>query len=335
MNERIVLHSLEELGQVAGFLEPEDDTASPQRNEVEVTTDLSALAAAASRAAAQLQELADRDAVARRQAELALSQHHRLQEEIAQLERIVSEANTVQSKAGELSERGFDPACRSTAVDVAAAVKAVGVSAEATLVRLRAEAAELAGRDDIAKLIAEEGERAKAMQREAEGRQCVLELESRLDEVETLLRQAKENEAEELLGQLVTEQPNDSRMASRIDNLRRRLWGVKTVKVEEALREARRLHRREPSAAIERLEGLDLTGMPEPLVRQVYGCWLDACRRLRVAEAVHYSPSFGRGAVLKPADADRLEVVSAIGIQRWQPGACFASTGLRGARPLT
>jgi hypothetical protein len=335
VNEHIVLHSLEELGQFAELVAPEAEPAPPITDEVEMTTDLAALAAAASRAAAQLQELVERDAVARREAELALTQHHRLQEEIAQLERIAGETESVRSKAEELSTSGFDPACRSTAVEVGTVVRAVASTAEATLARLRGEAAELAQRADVARLISDEKERVEAARREEEARQHAEKLRGRLAEVDALLRDGKENEAEELLGHLESEQPNEPMEASRIDNLRRRLWAVKTIKVEDALREARRLHRREPQQALNRLEALDLTGMPEVIVKQVYGCWLDACRRLKLANAVHYSPSFGKGAVLTPSGSDHLEVRSAIGLHRWQAGARFASSGLRGVKPLT
>ena len=335
MNQQIVIHSLEELGQFASLISPEDEPPPPITEQVETTSDLAALAAAASRAAAQLQELVERDAVARREAELALTQHHRLQEEIAQLERITGETESVRSKAEELSIRGFDPACRNTAVEVGTVVKAVASTAAATLGRLRDEATTLAQREDVARLIGEEQQRADAVRREEEARQQAEKLRGRVAEAEALVRDGNENEAEELLGQLLTEQPNEPSLASRIDNLRRRIWAVKTLKVEDALREARRLHRREPRQALDRLEAIDLAGMPEELVRQVYGCWLDACRRLKLDNAVHYSPAFGKGAVLTPESDERLEVVSAIGLQRWQAGAYFSSSGLRGVRPLT
>jgi hypothetical protein len=335
MNQQIVIHSLEELGQFADLISPEDELTPPIREQVEMTTDLAALAAAASRAAAQLQELVERDAIARREAELALTQHHRLQEEIAQLERITGETESVRSKAEELSIKGFDPACRNKAVEVGTVVKAVASTAEATLTRLRDEAATLAQREDIARLISEEEAKAEAIRQEEVERRRVERLREQVAEVEALLREGKENEAEELLGRVVSEQPSGLSTASSIDNLRRRIWGVKTVKVEDALREARRLHRREPRQALDQLEKLDLAGMPEELVRQVYGCWLDACRRLKLDNAVHYSPAFGKGAVLTPQSDERLEVVSAIGLQRWQAGAHFSSSGLRGVRPLT
>ena len=75
--------------------------------------------------------------------------------------------------------------------------------------------------------------------------------------------------------------------------------------------------------------------MPQPLVRQVYGCWLQSCRRLKLDRAVHYSPALGRGAVLVPADDGRLEVVSAIGLGRWKAGCRFSAAALKGARPLS
>jgi len=62
---------------------------------------------------------------------------------------------------------------------------------------------------------------------------------------------------------------------------------------------------------------------------------VDACRRLKLDNAVHYSPAFGKGAVLTPESDERLEVVSAIGLPRWQAGAHFSRSGLRGIRPLT
>jgi len=91
---------------------------------------------------------------------------------------------------------------------------------------------------------------------------------------------------------------------------------------------------REPRQALVLLEPLELSDMPHPLVRQVYGCWLQACRRLKLEEAVHYSPALGRGAILAPTDDGRLEVVSAISLGRWKAGCRFSAAALKGARPL-
>jgi hypothetical protein len=124
-------------------------------------------------------------------------------------------------------------------------------------------------------------------------------------------------------------------VASYLENVSRRAWAVKTVEVEAALREARRVHRREPRQALAILEAFDLADIPEQLVRQVYGCWLQACRRMKLEGAVHYSPALGKGAVLVPADDGRLEVRAAIGLPRWQAGRRFSDAALKGARPLT
>jgi len=96
----------------------------------------------------------------------------------------------------------------------------------------------------------------------------------------------------------------------------------------------RRHQQRRPAQWRTLEEPLDLAGTPEALARQVYGCWLQACRRLGLEEAVHYAPAFGRGAVLVPTTDDRLEVVSAIGLPRWPAGRCLSRAALKGARPL-
>ncbi|MCZ7579130.1 MAG: hypothetical protein M5U18_19635 [Dehalococcoidia bacterium] len=125
-------------------------------------------------------------------------------------------------------------------------------------------------------------------------------------------------------------------LASCHDTIRRQAHAVKTLEVERALAEARRLHRREPARAAEILGGLDLSGMPSVLVRDVYGCWLQSCRRLGLVEAVHYSPGTGKGAMLVRDNGcdTRLKVVSAIGLPSWTPGRTFAVRALKGARPL-
>jgi hypothetical protein len=337
VNQRIVIHSLEELGQIAELIDLDDQEevgTPPAEPSVETVSDLASLAAAASRAAAQLQELVERDAVARRQAELALAQHHRLQEEVGELERIAGEADAVHTEAVELSTSAFDRRCREASCEVSTAAGAVATTATATLSRLREEVATLAAREDVARLLAEEQARAEAARREEEARQRIEAFQRRADEVEARLREGKENEAEELLGHLVSDQPNEPAMASRIDNLRRRLWGVKTVRVEEALREARRLHRHKPQAAVELLQEVDLSDMPEELVRQTYGCWLDASRRLGSQGVFHHAAGFGKGAVLAPAAGGSLQVISVLGVTRLRPGQTVQATSLRNLRPL-
>ena len=136
------------------------------------------------------------------------------------------------------------------------------------------------------------------------------------------------------MGSLVRENPNMPGLASSYDTIARRAHAVKTLKVEATLAEARRIQRREPNRAAEILGSLDLTRMPSVLVRDVYGCWLHACRRLGLVDAVHYSPGSGRGAVLVPDGDGRLKVVASIGLSGWTPGRSFSAKALKGARPL-
>lgn len=119
------------------------------------------------------------------------------------------------------------------------------------------------------------------------------------------------------------------------ETLRRREQAVKMRVAESALREARRLHRREPVRAIDLIEPIDLLDLPEELARHLYGCWLTACRRIGLLAAIHYRAGFGRGAVLMPAEDGCWEVVSALGLRRWERGRRFAPQALRGVRPLS
>jgi hypothetical protein len=213
---------------------------------------------------------------------------------------------------------------------------ALGVAASARdrLTATGAELEELSTRPHVRRLLEEERRAAEAAEREAEERRAAERLRRGLADARALLAEGKENEARRLLGVLGKEHPNSPELASFTDTLDRRARAVKVTEAERALREARRLARRAPADAVARLGALDLDGVPEPLAREVYGCWLAACRRLAGAAAQHYSSRFGHGAVLRPAEDGRLEVVAAIGLPDWTMGRRFARTALRSARPL-
>jgi len=339
VTERIVLKSLGELGRFSDLFVSADRTCNertlvPVVAEPIVEPDLEALAEAASRAAEELRHLATADGRARREAEEALTRYRRLQGDRDRLQRIAGEAQTVADHAAVLAQQAFEPACRERAGAVAIAAAFVTATATNRLQAVDAEVQALATREDVARLLAEERAREKAALRQAEERQREARLRDGSAKVEALAKERKFNEARRLLGSLVTEHPNSPSLASCIDRIRRQEWAVKTVQVEEALRQARRLCRRELREAIALLEPLDLSGMPDTLVRQVYGLWLSACRFLRLEAAVHYSAAFGRGAVLVPTGDNGLEVVSAIGLPRWQPGRRLSRAALKGAHPL-
>jgi hypothetical protein len=340
MTQHIVIKNLEELGRFADMIvlpgRPSDERALvPVVVEPVVAPDLDDLAEIASRAARELRELAAADADARQEAEEALARYRRLEDDSVRLERAAGEAEAVARRASELSKQGFAPGCRRRAEEIATAAAAVALAARNRLTAIKAEAASLALREDVARLLSEERAREEAARREAEERQREEQVMEGITRAETLAREQKFDEALGLLGGLRKAHPSSPLVTSSIEKIRRRAWVVKTASAEDALRQARRAHRRQPREAIALLEPLDLTGIPESLARQVYGCWLQACRRLGLEGAVHYSPAFAKGAVLVATTDDRLEVVSAIGLPRWSAGCRFSRLALKGARPLS
>ncbi|MDP2949771.1 MAG: hypothetical protein Q8P22_09580 [Chloroflexota bacterium] len=339
MTQRIVLKSLGELGRFADLLAPSDRPSNeralvPVVVEPMMAPDLEALADAASRAAEELRHLAEADSRARREAEAALTRYRRLQGDRARLQRIAGEAQTVADRAAALAQEAFEPACRERAGAVAIAAAFVAATARNRLQAVEADVETLGAREDLARLLEEEREREEAARRQAEERQREARLRDGIARAEALAKERKFNEARRLLGRLAQECPNSPALASYIDRIRRQEWAVKTQRLEEALRQARRLIRREPREAIALLEPLDLSGMPDTLVRQVYGCWLTGCRGLGLESAIHYPAAFGRGAVLIPTRDNGLEVVSAIGLPHWQPGRRLSRAALKGAHPL-
>ena len=176
-------------------------------------------------------------------------------------------------------------------------------------------------------MLAEERSLEEARQREARALTAI-------ERAEALASGQKFNEALRLLGSELNQNPNMPALASSYDTIARRAHAVKTLQVERALAEARRIQRREPQRAAEILGALDLARLPSVLVRDVYGCWLHTCRRLGLVDAVHYSPGSGRGAILVPDGDGRLKVVVSIGLSGWTPGRSFSAKALKGARPL-
>ena len=327
MTQEIVLTSLGELAGVRGlFAEagpvPETRALVPviRRSGPE---EIEALTRAARRALDELQVLLARDGERRREAEQGLGRLRALQGEAARLRGVASELGEAAGRAGALARSAFEPAAGQRAEGVAGAAQRLVNQAEAHAAVLEREAATLAGREDIARLLAEE----QAQEEEALMRN---ELELAGDHLDG----GRIGEARRLLssvGKTISSVPD---LEQTFATLRRREQAVKTRAAEAALREARRLHRREPVRAIELLEAAELDGLPDELARHLYGCWLTACRRLDLLAAIHYRAGFGRGAVLIPTADGGWEVVSALGLRRWERGRRFAPQALRGARPL-
>ena len=281
------------------------------------------LAGAARRTLGELQELLARDGERRQEAEQGLGRLRAVQGEAARLRRVASELGEAAGRAGVLARSAFEPAAGQRAEGVAATAQRLVNQAEAHAAVLEREAAELADRGDIARLLAEE----QAQDEEVRMRG---ELELAGDHLDG----GRIGEARRLLSSMEETISSVPDLEQTFATLRRREQAVKTRAAEAALREARRLYRREPVRAIELLEAVELNGLPDELARHVYGCWLTACRRLDLLAAIHYRAGFGRGAVLIPTADGGWEVVSALGLRRWERGRRFAPQALRGARPL-
>jgi len=281
------------------------------------------------RSARELQRLCEQDGAARREAETVLEQHRRLRDEAGRYRQIDRDAREVVDGALKVVATAFLPRSQAEADQLVATASAVATVAANRLKAIETELAELEEREDLSRLLAIERTEREARQREEQALAAI-------ERAKALASEHKYNEALRLLGSAVKLNPNMPGLASSHDTIRRQAHAVKTLEVERALAEARRLHRREPGQAVEILGGLDLWGMPSVLVRDVYGCWLQSCRRLGLVEAVHYSPGTGKGAMLvRDSGCDtRLKVVSAIGLPSWTPGRTFAVRALKGARPL-
>ncbi len=332
MSQSVVLRDLAELARYKGEFasDPEPTIATPVAPPPPALDDQpDQLVQAILRSARELQRLSEQDGAARREAETVLEQHRRLKDEAGRYRQIDRDAREVVNGALKVVATAFLPASQAEADQLATTASAVANVAANRLKGIEAELAELEEREDLSRLLAIERTEREARQREEQALAAI-------ERAKALASEHKYNEALRLLGSIVKLNPNMPGLASSHDTIRRQAHAVKTLEVERALAEARRLHRREPGQAVEILGGLDLSGMPSVLVRDVYGCWLQSCRRLGLVEAVHYSPGTGKGAMLVPDSGcdTRLKVVSAIGLPTWTPGRTFAVRALKGARPL-
>jgi len=332
MNEPVVLRDFsalaryrDEFAKEPGQSPPTEVAAPPPA--FDANPDL--LVQAVLRSARELQQLTEQDAAARREAETILEQHRRLRKEAERYCQLERDAREVIDGALKAVATAFLPASQAQADQLVANASAIATVAANRLKAIEAEMSELEEREELSRLLALERD-------EREAHQCEERALATIERAKELASEHKLNEALRLLGSEVKTNPNMPALASCHDTIRRQAHAVKTIEIEKALAEARRLHRREPHRAAEILGALDLSGMPFALVREVYGCWLDSCRRLRLEGAVYYSPGTGKGAVLVPEEGNetRLKVVSAIGLSGWKPDRRFAAKALRGARPL-
>ncbi len=328
MREEIVLTSLRELAEIRGRFPHGAGTVPDERALVPLAPEsgageLAGLARESRSALDALRALLARDGEERRCAEEMLARWREAGAGAARLRRDAAELRAARERSAALAASAVDAGSRRRAAALSETTARLASRAEAHALALEAEARSLAGREEVARLLGEE----RAGAREERARRGLALASGHLDS-------GRHREARALLAELKREAGEEPRLAEELDALSRREHALAEGRAEAALREARRLHRRDPARAIDLIESLALEGLPEELRRHLYGCWLHACRRLGLLAAVHYRAGAGRGAVLIPAADGRWEVVSALGLRRWERGRRFAPRALRGARPL-
>ena len=336
-----ILRELKDLAVLLGGedLAPDDADARDPFGTRADPPDLAELLSQIETARSVLVGAARRDEELRAAALSDLAAHDALVAAVREAEAALGHARDLRREAEALAARAFDAAARDAAHRVArqasGAEEAAGHLAEAR----RREAEDFAAGHDLEHALTErtrarEAEKARAAAAERAGR-----LRGLLAEAREALDASRLEEAGKLLGTAANEFPGEPSVASLQQILHPREAEVKMRAAEEVLAFARREHRRDPDAAVERLAALDVDGLPEELARQLFGAWLRACDRLcrerGLADPLRYAPRLGRG-VLLVRDGDRYVVGSAIGLgAAWPAGAPVGEAVLRRARPLT
>ena len=347
MSEKIVLKSFAELADVLDLPALADGPAAvtveptappPQPNGS--APDLAALLAELEQASATLATVARRDQETRALALRDLEQYDAVVAGQRQAEQALARARQVRYEAEALMERAFAEEARAAA----GRVVEIATQAEAAAVQLaeqrRTEAERLAAQLDLERLLAErrreeEAEHAKAAEAERARR-----LSGALAQARAALEAGRFEEAKAVLGPVASENPDNAAVASLTEMVRRRELAVKISAAEDALWLARREERRDPAAAVARLEAVDVDGLPEELARHIFGEWARACSRLcrerSLAEPLRYAPDPGRGAVIaRERPGEPYVVVSALGLgPAWQQGSAVGERQVRRARPL-
>jgi len=325
--QRLVLNSLADLAAVRDRFVADghvpDELALVPVIDVRDPDAIGTLVADAQAALAEFASVIEADRARRDEAEAGLAHWRRLRDELDRVDRIAAQTREAATRADELARSGFAESDQCQARSVAEHMARLATRADAHAAVLRRGADALAERDDIKRLLAEE----RNQEQEMEMRETLTLAREHLDH-------ARYEEARRLLTSVEKNISGQPDLVETFETLRNRAEVVKVQVAEEALRQARRCHRREPVAALDLLEPIDLEGLPEELARHLYGLWLTACRRIGLLAAVHYRTGFGRGAVLMPTADGQYEVVSAIGLRRWERGRRFGPQALRGARPL-
>lgn len=278
----------------------------------------------------QLNALREVNQTRREAAAADLQRWRQARVDLANVEQVARSLRVWATEATAAAASAFDDDERNQAEAIAASMARLANEADADAVALRRRMEHLAECGDVRRILDEE--------RRVEQEQM---MRDQLATAEQLLNAGRYEEARPLLTSLQKSISAESDLVAMHQTLLKRFEAVKARAAsaalrdaETALRRARSLYRREPVAAIDLLEPLELDGLPDDLVRHLHGLWRTACRRLGLVAAVHYWPGHRRWAVLIPSADERYEVVTKLGLHSWSRGQTFAPRALRGARPL-
>src|ERR671933_64266 len=291
--------------------------------------DLATLIAQLANLSGSLEIAAREDARAREQASVELARYETLAAERREAERALAEARQVRTTAELLSSQAFTEEARAQAAQHAAVARAAELACAELLAERTRAADELASRPHLARVVADrrrrEQEQAEAARRAEEERAA--RLADGIAAARQALTAGRLDEARRLLTPLARDFPTSDEVQSVLDVVK---WQARQLVVgpaQEALREARgRALRDHPERAVGRLAGIQITGLPETLARQVFGVWSNACYHLVQQRGWHeprrYSPATSRGVVLaRRAPDGPYEVVSALGMNSdWRMG---------------
>jgi hypothetical protein len=304
------------------------------------TPDLARLLAELEAAGATLAAVARRDQDARAVALRDLERYDRQLAHQQEAEAVCARARHVRGAAEALAAGAYSDEARAAAAQVAN----VAAGATATAARVaeghRREAERLAATLDLERLLAERRRQEEAQKAEAAAAERAGRLAGVRSAVSVALAAGRIEEAEALLGPVTNEYPDDADLASLVVMVAQRRQGVKAAAAEQAMQAAHREARRDPGAAVARLEALAVDGLPDALARRVFGAWAQACARLcrerGIVGALRYAPDPGRGAVLAPERPDGpYLVLSALGMgPAWVARATVDEHYVRQARPL-
>ena len=346
MSQRVVLKSFADLALVLQLEDtpptPGEETSPPNnaRGESVETPDLGRLLAELNAASATLADIARRDEEHRATALRDLEQYDALVAAQQEGEQARARAEQVRRGAEALAQTGFIPEARDTAARVAESARQIELAAARWVETQRTQIEALGVRLDLERLLAERRRHEEAQRARAEAAERAHRVASAVSAAQAALTVGHWEEARAVLAPVACEARDVPEVKELRQRIAQREFAARVTHADEALWAARREFRRDPTAALTRLESLDVDGLPEALSRQIFGTWARACARLcqerQMDRPLRYAPDPGRGVVMAhQTTTDTYVVVSALGMgDGWHVGDVVSQRIVERARPL-